>query len=61
MYIDKNDLPFFMSNKDWYKFDGEKRIYVPTDKTPPEAIKSMEKFNSEHTWTDEDGRVWSDL
>lgn len=39
--------PFFMTNKNWYKFDHEKGIAVLTDSAPPEAIKSYKEFYAE--------------
>ena len=37
-------LPYFMSNKKWYRFDEEKYRYVLTEDAPPEAIESYKKF-----------------
>lgn len=36
--------PYFMENEAWYYFDEEEFCYKLTDKAPPEAIKSYEKF-----------------
>ena len=36
------DMPFFMTNNDWFYFDGEK--FVLTDKAPPKAKESLEEF-----------------
>lgn len=41
------DRPYFMTNKDWYKFDFAKRQYVLTDKAPEGAKKSIKKFYAE--------------
>lgn len=38
------DVPYFMTNKDWYTFDAEKWRFVLTDKAPKEAAKSLEEF-----------------
>lgn len=39
-----DEIPFFMSNEDWYEYDFEKLKIVLTDKAPPEAIESYEEF-----------------
>ena len=36
------DMPYFMKNKDWYYFDGER--FVITENAPEEAKESLEKF-----------------
>jgi hypothetical protein len=50
-----------MKNKEWYYFDpadSEKGIKL-TDKAPPEAVKSYEKFYAEsEIREDEDGKEW---
>ena len=33
-----------MSNEEWYRYDLEKLKYVLTEKAPPEAVKSYQKF-----------------
>lgn len=38
------DMPYFMENEDWYKFDFEKKIFVLTEKALKEAKKSYEEF-----------------
>lgn len=38
------DMPYFMENKEWYKFDFEKRMYVLTDKAPKKAKESYEEY-----------------
>lgn len=35
-------MPFFMTNKEWYYFDGEK--FVLTDEAPENAKESLEEF-----------------
>lgn len=61
MYIEKKDLPYFMKNKEWYFFDKKEGIYKPTEKAPSSAVKSIEQFNAEHIYTDEDGETWTDF
>ena len=61
MYIDKDDMPYFMKNEDWFYFDEKEEIYKPTEHAPIEAVKSIEKFNSEHTGIDENGNHWTDF
>ena len=39
------DRPYFMKNRDWYYFDGER--FVLTDKAPEEAKKSLAEFYEE--------------
>ena len=55
------ERPYFMQNKEWYYFDpadSEKGIKL-TDKAPPEAVKSYEKFYAEsEIREDEDGKEW---
>ena len=38
------DMPYFMENKEWYKFDFEVGKYVLTDKAPEKAKESYEEF-----------------
>lgn len=38
------DMPFFMTNKNWYEFDFEKRCFILTDKAPKEAVESYEEY-----------------
>lgn len=38
------DMPYFMTNPEWYRFDFEKRRYVLTDKAPQRAKESYEKY-----------------
>lgn len=38
------DMPYFMKNEKWYKFDYEKRKYKLTDKAPKEATDSYNEF-----------------
>lgn len=41
------DRPYFMNNKDWYKFDFKKKQYVLTDKAPDKAWQSLKSFYAE--------------
>ena len=61
MYINKRDLPYFMNNKDWYYFDEEENLYKPTNKAPQKAITSINRFNAEHNYTDENEKHWTDF
>lgn len=36
------DMPYFMTNKDWYFFDGER--FVLTESAPDKAKESLEQF-----------------
>lgn len=36
-------IPYFLTNKEWYYCD-ELGIYKLTDKAPPEAVKSYNKY-----------------
>ena len=36
------DMPYFMTNKDWYYFDGER--FALTEQAPDEAKESLEQF-----------------
>lgn len=61
MYLGLNHMPYFMKNKEWYYFDSEEFCYKPTEKAPVKAIKSIERFNAEHTEIDENGVKWTDF
>lgn len=41
------DMPYFMENEEWYKYDWKKEKYVLTDKAPQKAKESYEKFYKE--------------
>lgn len=41
------DMPYFMTNDEWFRFDLKKRKYVLTDKAPQKAIDSYKEFYSE--------------
>ena len=38
------DIPYFMTNEEWYDFDFNLKRWVLTDKAPEEAKKSYEEF-----------------
>lgn len=46
------DTPYFMTNKEWYRFDKKKCIYILTDKAPLKAKLSYNKFYKELNRTD---------
>lgn len=39
-----SEIPYFMTNQEWYYFDKEKLEYVLTDKAPQEAIQSYYEY-----------------
>ena len=39
--------PYFMTNKEWYRYDDKEDKYVLTDKAPQEAIESYNEFYKE--------------
>jgi hypothetical protein len=41
------DMPYFMTNDEWYYFDYQKRKYVLTDKAPEKAKDSYKEFYKE--------------
>lgn len=41
------DIPFFMTNKEWYEFDFKKRCFVLTDKATKEAKQSYKEYMEE--------------
>ena len=43
------DMPYFMTNEDWYEFDFEKRIFVLTDKVPEKAKESYKEYMKQRT------------
>lgn len=43
------DMPYFMTNEDWYKFDFEKRIFVLTEKAPEKAKESYKEYIKQRT------------
>lgn len=41
------DMPYFMTNEEWYYFDYKKRKYVLTDKAPEKAKESYKEYYKE--------------
>lgn len=41
------DMPYFMQNEKWYRFDEKKRKFVLTKDAPESAIYSYKKFEAE--------------
>ena len=38
------EKPYFLTNKEWFKYDEKKKIYIITDKAPEKARKSYKEF-----------------
>lgn len=38
------DMPYFMTNKKWYKFDFEKRMFVLTEYASDKAKESYQEY-----------------
>lgn len=38
------DMPYFMTNKEWFRFDFYKRRFVLTDKSPRAAKESYREY-----------------
>lgn len=38
------DMPYFMTNDEWYRFDYTKKMYVLTDKAPDKAKESYKEW-----------------
>lgn len=38
------DMPYFMNNKKWYKFNFDKRIFILTEEAPEKAKESYEEY-----------------
>ena len=47
MTIVRKRKPYFMTNKEWYRYDDKEEKYVLTDKAPQEAIESYNEFYKE--------------
>ena len=43
------DMPYFMTNEEWYEFDFEKRIFVLTEKAPEKVRESYEEYLKQRT------------
>lgn len=46
------EMPYFLTNKDWFYYDDEEKIYKLTDKAPERARKSYEDFYKEDVTDD---------
>lgn len=38
------DIPYFMTNENWYYYDYEKLKYMLTDRAPQKAVRSYKEF-----------------
>ena len=41
------DMPYFMTNKEWFYFDYKNRKFMLTNKAPKEAKESYKEFYKE--------------
>ena len=41
MFVER---PYFMENKEWYRFNEEEFRYELTDKAPQKAVESYEQY-----------------
>lgn len=41
---DISEMPYFLTNEDWFYYDKEEKIYRLTDKATKKARESYEKF-----------------
>ena len=41
------DVPYFMTNADWFYFDFDERKHKLTAKAPAEAVDSYQKYYAE--------------
>lgn len=41
------DMPYFMTNEEWYYFDYKSKKYLLTDKAPEKAKESYKEFYKE--------------
>ena len=41
---DMQDMPYFMTDKQWYTFDFDKRMFVLTEHAPDEAKESYDEY-----------------
>ncbi len=42
-----NEIPYFLTNEEWFYFDEENYHYVLTTKAPPKAVESYKEFYKE--------------
>lgn len=38
------DMPFFMTDKRWFEFDFDNRIFILTEEAPQKAKESYEEY-----------------
>ena len=38
------DMPYFMENEEWFRFDASVKKYILTSDAPPKAKESYEAF-----------------
>lgn len=38
------EKPYFLTNKEWFKYDKNSKKYILTDKAPEKAQKSYKEF-----------------
>ena len=50
-------LPYFMKKDDWYYFGDDDKYHL-TEKAPPKAVKSYEKFAKTNYTIDKNGDEW---
>lgn len=43
------DMPYFMNNEEWFRFDFDKRIFVLTEKAPEKAKESYNEYLKQKT------------
>nr|DAN27605.1 MAG TPA: hypothetical protein [Caudoviricetes sp.] len=56
----RSEIPYFLTNPKWYKFDEDKIKYVLTDKAPKEALESYEElYNFENNTEENDGELYT--
>lgn len=41
------DMPYFMSNNEWFEFDFERRMFILTALAPDKAKQSYEEYRKE--------------
>lgn len=54
------DIPYFMTNKEWFYHDEKDFCYKLTDKAPPEAVKSYNEFYDDGISAAKNGKVQID-
>lgn len=54
----RKELPYFMSNKEWYRYNKESMQIEMTDKAPADAIKAYEEFMNSNIKDCKDGELF---